>query len=717
MKVFYIIFFSFLLLCICLFLKPVPEDNYNTTYSKEIFTKEGNRVRTFPNSNGSFSYFTKLEDFPESLLFWVIQLEDNRFYLHNGFDSAAILRSAYLNLKAGKIISGASTISMQVSRMLYKKYLPQNIYAKKILEIIFSIRLNLKFSKKEILEIYLNKVSFADNQEGFSHIAEMYFSKKIHLLTEEESLALVILLREHKPAKEIFRKRFMNAWKKYKSNEPDFTYLENQIFSERHSIAHTTHNSLFHFTNFSSSKSKQTHLFTSHISNELNQNVLAILKNEFNFLKDHGASEAAAIVLEVDKKKEMTKVISLVGSLGKEFQDWEGNGVTQTREAGSTLKPFVYALGFQKKIISPNTILNDEEKSFHSDWDNGSYLVRNNDLKYWGPMTVSEALANSRNVPVILASEKIRMENILQLFRKLEFTHLTDDVSKYGYGLALGIGGVSLIQLARAYSVFSSDGILYPLSIGKDRDKEILLNPKKEIFSKSVTSQIKYILSRKELRRNAFGKRNFLDFPFDVALKTGTSKDYRDSWTVGFTDKYVVAVWVGDFQAKRMNAVSGTFGAGRSVHQIFRILIPGNKNTFQYDKNLVEKRICRITGMTANDKCPSYSELLDREDNLISCKEIHIETTQRISEKSEILSPGDKDIYVINPYEPQDHQKVPIKIYLKDNKWKYRYKVDDSNLKDLDQSLVEVQKFNIGKHKIELYESEKLIQKNEFEVK
>lgn len=715
MKVFYIVFLSFLLLSVCLSLKPLPEDNYNTTYSKEIFTKEGNRIRTFPNSNGSFSYFTKLEDFPESLLFWVIQLEDNRFYLHNGFDSAAILRSAYLNLKAGKIISGASTISMQVSRMLYKEYFPQNIYAKKILEIIFSIRLNLKFSKKEILEIYLNKVSFADNQEGFSHIAEMYFSKKVHLLTEEESLALVILLREHKPTKEIFRKRFMSAWKKHKSNEPDFTYLENQMFSEKHGLAHTTHNSLFHFTNFSNSK--QTHLFTSHISNGLNQNVLAILKNEFSFLKDHGASEAAAIVLEVDKTRERTKVISLVGSLGKEFQDWEGNGVTQIREAGSTLKPFVYAFGFQSKILSPNTILNDEEKSFHSDWDNGSYLVRNNDLKYWGPMTVSEALANSRNVPVILASEKIGMENILQLFRKLEFTHLTDDVSKYGYGLSLGIGGVSLLQLARAYSVFSSDGNIYPLSIGNDGSKEILLNQKKEIFSKSVASQIKYILSRKELRRDAFGKRNFLDFPFDVALKTGTSKDYRDSWTVGFTDKYIVAVWIGDFQAKRMNAVSGTFGAGRSVHQIFRILIPGNKNTFQYEKNLVEKKICRITGNMANSNCPSYTELLDREENLISCKEIHLETTERISEKSEILSPADKDIFVINPYEPQGHQKVPIKIYLKENKGKYQYKIDDSNLKDLNQSLVEVQKFSAGKHKIELYELEKLIQRNEFEIK
>jgi penicillin-binding protein 1C len=579
---------------------------------------------------------------------------------------------------------------------------------------LIAIHIEIKFSKKKILEYYLNTVPLRSNIEGFGLAAEFFFSKNIKFVSKEEMVALSILPKRPNSTKQLFENSFRNLWENYFQNK---NYELENIFEKIENPPKNsffTNHSALHFSDWVKNKSaligKQKFLTT--LSFPMNQKVQSILNREIEYLRKHGATQSAAIVFKLPEiDSDELELVSLVGSLDfLESLDGQVNGSSHNREAGSTLKPFVYALGIENQLLYPNTILVDEEHTVKTSWQSGNFLPRNNDLTYWGPITVSESLSNSRNIPAVKAIEIVGIPQFLQFLRKLNFSFLDENYTHYGPGLVLGSGGTNLFDLTRAYSIFLNNGKLAKVKIGTDsEDQPVYLGSVEQMISSSTAAQIRYILSRKDLRRRSFGNRNFLDFPFDVSVKTGTSKDYRDAWTIGFTDKYIVGVWVGNFAGKKMNAVSGAWGAGRSFHQIIRLFTPNNRSQFSYPNHLQVVSLCRKTGKIPNATCPVYPELVNPQKAIIEkCNSNHLEKNF-ISEKPRILSPQTGKKFIIDPFEPIKHQNILVEFMIPEEfsgKWEYSL---DGTKKEIPTNNY---KFSIplvkGKHTIELLQEGKI---------
>jgi len=232
--------------------------------------------------------------------------------------------------------------------------------------------------------------------------------------------------------------------------------------------------------------------------------------------------------------------------------------------------------------------------------------------------------------------------------------------------------------------------VLHPLYIGKSSDGILSIGDEKTLMSGRTAWKITHILADREARRRSFGGRNFLDFPFDVAAKTGTSKDYRDSWTAGFTPEYTVAVWVGNFSGKPMQEVSGGWGAGRIFHQVMRILAADTKPSFNYPRDFEHLRLCRKTGLIAAAGCPSYIELVEPGEQIALCTGGHGSGEHAdVSEDGSplVISPVSGESYILDPLSPTERQTVPVSIRYAGKAGIYAYSIDNAPFVKLNGNL------------------------------
>lgn len=717
-KYIYYIFSSFPLIIFLFW--PVSSGDLTKIRSAEIYSSDGKRLRTFQNESGHFSSFENLEKFPDYLIRYLLFLEDKRFYYHPGFDPIAVGRAFYRNITYGRMTSGASTLTQQTVRIVYRDFFPKNIYIRKILEILYAVRYEIHFSKKEILEIYLNSVSVRSNLEGFPSASQAIFQKNISFLSRKEAFSLVLLLRNNSQPEEAFRKRWKTSAETADSDLKEIPEdIINIIYHDKYSIQkqedrNTDHYEVFLRKLFPDEKGR----IISSLDVNLNTAVRNVIREEMEYMNMHHVTNSAAIVLKLPGKGE--KYLELKAMVGSRdyFESLEGqvNGTSAFRHAGSTMKPLLYALAFEMNLIGPETIL-DDSKVFVPIPDGGVYSPKNNDLQYWGKMTASEALANSRNIPAVRIITMTGIPRFKETLMNAGLNHLVKSPDYYGPGLSLGNGGVSLIQLTRAYTVFSENGILYPVLLGKNGDgKTLLVGEEKKLFSGETADRIKYILSEKELRRRAFGERNFFDFPFDAAVKTGTSKDHRDAWAAGFSAEYAVGVWVGNFDGSSMNRITGGWGAGRIFHQILRTLHGEKKIKFNYSEKLKKTDYCRKSGKIAGEKCSKITALSLKNSSEEVCRLSHSQnslTEENDDRKAEITAPSSGEIFVLDKSSSFEHQKIPVKLSLKKGQ-KYTLRLNGKDIQVSDKFFLPVRK---GKYRLELFLDEELADKKEFTVK
>lgn len=719
-----------LLAAVILFLiLPLPAHRIDDTGSLRIFSKEGSLLREFSSpESGAYGIWQDLDSFPPFIIEGVIAAEDKRFHIHPGFDPIAILRSAYLNIKAGRVVSGGSTITQQLVRVTCSDLLPENRYLKKIMEILLSLRLEVKSSKEKILEAYLNRVPMKFNQKGLPAGARRIFGRDISFLTESEAAALIVLIRENQASRESFRKRYKSLIKKINgSDSPVPEEIENKVFTNSGYSYRNDKSDTLHFEDFIKSLKKDASgdIRTS-LSSNLNSRISDIISAEMKFLEPYGAENCSVIVLKLpDKKSDRTELAAMIGS--ENFHSstaGQVNGSLSIRQAGSTLKPMVYGYAMDHLQIRPWSIINDAPLSLGLD-RGATYTPKNNDLRYWGEITVREALACSRNVPAVFMVQKIGITPFYRFLKKAGFTHLQGDPSYYGPGLALGTGGASLLQLCRAYSAIATRGELLPLYIGEDSNGEILLGKKINLLSEKSAYRLTHILSDREARTRAFGKRNFLDFPFDAASKTGTSKDFRDSWTVGFTEKYVVGVWVGNFSGEQMNNISGGWGAGRIYHQVMRLVTGREGPSFVMPENFRMVKICRETGLAAGPGCRYFMEPMEINETLEgNCSYCfgtpdHSGSYAGSRDIPEILSPVHGESFVIDPMIPVKNQQIPLTIYSGRGQCPegdYYYSVNRGEAVPLRGNIKRTIEPRRGKNIIEIYCSGDVISSAEFTV-
>ncbi len=709
---------------------PVKFQDFKRNISTPIYSNEGFFLGQTTNQNSTRNEWKSLKEFPKYLTETVIAAEDKRFFEHKGMDIFAffsVIKS--LVFREGSM-RGASTITMQLARIHFPYLKNQSNLVRKILECIIALRIEFWLSKEEILEAYLNSVSIRSNIVGFPSAGKFYFQKNIRFLSKEEGIALTVLLRENHPTQEKFVSRYNSLKKKmqtsgvldsdtgyesielYKSEDKKLNLIlialgfqtnEEEVSRQSQSIE-TKH----FLTWIRSILPGQLDEFTSELSSEFNFHLHSIVNSELIGLRKWNVGNASLLVFQRDRKDK--EVIHLVGMIGSKnfYEDGDGqvNGTLAYRDAGSTLKPLLYALGIEKNLFQANTILEDERK-IYTDSDGNSYLPRNADLGFWGKMTLAEALANSRNIPAVTAVSKISVGEFLQFLHLAGFEHLKSTPKFYGPGLSLGSGGASLFQLTRAYASFISGGVLPIVELGKNLNKSITYGTKQKLFSSQVAEEIKYILSDRNLRSKAFGKRSYLDFPYSIAIKTGTSKDYRNSWAIGFNEEYIVGAWVGNFSGEKTMDVSGSFGAGRIVQNTFRFLVgKDRKPTLEY-KLTTLRSICKISGKESNANCNSISLRIGSNRKILPCD-------GHGNLQSRFLSPSQGQIFLLHPGIELSKQEIPIRIQgnLSNTKvvWNEKKKLVIPNSGEIRLPIVR------GKHRLELIKDGKIESTVNFEV-
>lgn len=698
-----------------------------------IYSSEGRSLREFrEEASGSYRQWNSLDQYPSFLIDALLTAEDHRFFWHPGFDPIATLRASYQNIQNGKILSGGSTITQQLARIVFRDELPKNRWMRKVAEIWYAGLLEWNFSKSEILEAYTNLVPLKYNRTGFASESKFLFGKSVRHLSRSEMLALVCLIRQSYSPRDLLKIRIQDLANRMDqpdlASEKEWIHLEasvyraNELYGKSRQLQAAPHFTEWIDANFSLLGGK---LYSS-IRYEWNQKIEKIIQNEINFLTEDHVKNAAVVVLELpqSKTKPVNKLVAMVGS--ENFfnkTDGQVNGATSIREAGSTLKPFLYGLAIEEFGLAPYSILVDENVSFHADDEGGTYRPRNYDLNYWGAMTLREALATSRNTLAVSLVDKIAPASFYQFLKEAGFHHLKESPSHYGPGIALGSGGTTLLELAIAYSVIANRGKLYPLYLGSlDNTKDVTFGKSSTLLQPDTTVFLTDILSDHSARKKAFGNRSFLDFPFFVAAKTGTSKDYRDSWTVGFTDRYLVAVWVGNFSGNKMNSVSGVWGAGRIFHQIIRMVTGAEKPHWRLPPDWKAHKFCKITGNLANADCPYRIEKTPASWKLPrKCSGIHegLKTvSNRIQKSPHLTSPLDNQVFLLDPRIPMKNQAIPLRLSGNSNpKSRYWILLDGRQKLKIPMSGSLALRPSPGSHSIQLWEDQSHLQNITFSVK
>jgi penicillin-binding protein 1C len=591
-----------LVLGVAFFVPPLrPEYRDLQANNSLILTDRNGRPlrRQLSNRDGVNSWAT-LDTVPQNLIESVLEAEDGRFYWHLGIDPLALVRASKDNILAGHVVSGASTITQQLLRTLDPP--TERTLWSKLSELYWATRLEFCYSKDEILEAYLNRVAFGPSVYGAEEASRYYFDKPVSALSTAEAVALAVTIRspsvldpftDHGQEElarwtgplidSLERRGFLDAEQAERAKSQELELSPNPPpFEAPHFCELALRNLQDH----------RGQIMTS-LDADLQATVEGLVTSHLALLREHKVGNAAVVVAEVDSGE----ILALAGSAGfQRRRDGQHNAAAALRQPGSTIKPFTYALLLQR-TGQAGYILPDLD--LYEDADQESFVPKNYDQHFHGPVSIRTSLACSYNVPAVRALERVGPKNLLTLLRRIGFEDLTEPPEHYGLGLTLGDGSSSLLQLVAGYRTLARGGMYGPLTLFRDQKShsdEAIVDPRSSYI-------ISDILADRQARIASFGTPNSLEFPFDCAVKTGTSKGYRDNWAIGYTPKHVVGVWVGNSDGAPMQDVSGITGAGPLFRDV--VLSLGSGGDFVKPKGLNRLQICGLSGDEATAKCPS----------------------------------------------------------------------------------------------------------------
>ncbi len=598
-----------------------------------IFDRNGRLLREVLSSEFGSSRPVPFNEIPQTLIQATIAAEDKHFYTHIGIDFGALLRALWQNVRAMKIVSGASTITQQTARLILRA---ERGIISKLQVMLFALRLEAHWSKEEILTAYLNRAPFGNQCFGIGAASEFYFQKPPAQLTLAECALLAGLPQSpttYDPCRnfELARKRQEEVLRRMRANGFISEAEQRDALMQPIDFAETKR--AFHAPHFVEYVMKQSHprnakaLLTT-LDLELQEACEQFAKSHLERLKRNRVTNAALVVME----NRTGEILAMVGSADYFNAEIDGqyNVATASRQPGSALKPFTYALALEGDY-TPATLLPDLPLPFQvqgrRDKSSGvgveMFFPQNFDRKFHGAVRLREALACSYNITAVKVLEHLRVEQLYNLLKRLDFTTLHHEPTFYGLGLTLGNSDVRLIEMVRAYSIFARAGKMIRESCLKavitengDTVKSPTTNQtSKEIFSPQVAYLTADILSDNAARRASFGANSVLRFPFAVACKTGTTKDYRDNWTFGVSEDFTVGVWSGNSNNEPMRGISGVDGAGGLMHDVMMLLSKRfperrgfHKTSFDMPPGIRLHRICPISGELEGEACNATIE-------------------------------------------------------------------------------------------------------------
>ncbi len=548
----------------------------------------------------------------------LVATEDRRFYRHLGVDLLALGRAAWANLRAGRIVSGGSTLTMQVARLLRGDAGRRSLGAK-LAEAHLALRLELRWSKDAILAAWLNRAAFGNRTRGIEAAARLYFGKPARDLTDAEATFLVGLPQSpsrYDPFRHLARakarqRRVLAALVRAGHRTPAAAARLAAVrltVQPPEAVFHAPHLTEYLLQREPELAAGRVRTVRTTLDGRLQRRVERLVRGHIHLLSDATVTNAAAVVLD----NATGEVLAYVGSADfwDERHQGQNDGVRMRRQPGSALKPFTYARALRDGLVTPASILADVAVQVPE--AGGAFAPENYDRRYHGPVSVRTALACSYNVPAVRVARRLGAAALLETLHDAGFASLTRPPSHYGVGLTLGNGEVQLLELARAYAGLARGGTLPPVRFERHRvtarGDTLRPAPAAPTPMRTLTPALAHlvtdILRDPAARAPAFGRGGPLELPFPAAAKTGTSKDFRDNWTVGFTPRHTVAVWAGNFDGTPMQRVSGVAGAGPLFHAILRDL--GSGGPFARPAHgLTSARVCPASGQRPGAFCPT----------------------------------------------------------------------------------------------------------------
>jgi penicillin-binding protein 1C len=606
-------------LALWLFYGPIPAVDSSRFTSTTILDRNGVPLYEPLSSSGHRGEWLPSNRIPEQVAGATVAAEDRRFYRHLGVDPLAVARAVTHDLRRHAFVEGGSTITQQVAKLMMAgdEGRRSRSIAAKIREAVVALRLERRYTKRAILAAYVNLAPYGNQIRGVARASRRYFGCAPEDLTVAQAAFLASLpqrpttfnpLRD--PTRAAARQRVilrkMSALGLISRSEYAVALRERLRFDSARQPVLAQHfiERVMEEAARGDARAPRARTIATTLDATLQRDVAGIIAARREELLRHGAHSAAVAVLD---------------NATGEWLAWEGSGdyfgttfggaidgVVALRQPGSTLKPFTYALAFERGD-SPSTVIADVPSSFPTAERGIVYTPRNYDGRYRGPLRARAALAGSENVPAVALLARLGAPALLRLLRNAGFSAFTHTADYYGLGLTLGDAEVRLDQLIAAYAAFARGGLrVEPKMIRGERDEA-----PRRILTQRTAFWITDVLSDPAAREFIFGRGGSLDFPFAVAVKTGTSQAYRDNWTVGYTRQVTVGVWIGNFDREVLRNSSGVTGAGPIFHDVMMAAMQGRAGATDEapivdpPKNVQRAPVCALSGLRPSTSCPA----------------------------------------------------------------------------------------------------------------
>ena len=594
---------------------PLPKEEFlpDTVHSLRITDRNGILLREYLNDRQGRGQWRSLSAIAPPLQMATVAIEDKRFRSHPGVDPVAIARALWVDLKAGRFRSGGSTITQQVIRNVYHH--PRTLLSK-IVEAWYALRLERMMSKNDILEQYLNRVPYGNQLVGAEAASRFYFDKPARDLSLAEAAFLAALpnapsilnpysgfsaamtrqrlvLRRMRDLGQVTAEAYRQA-----CEQPIDLVPPEVNFRAPH---------LVEMAAASVDSIPSAAIVCTTIDYPLQNRIRLIVQGHLAQLKAKNVTNAAVVVID----NRTMEVRALLGSADyfNPFIQGQVNGALARRQPGSSVKPFTYGVAFEGPF-TPADVIPDIPTKIPD--ERGDYIPENYDRRYHGPVRIRTALACSYNVPAVRVLKEVGKDIVLQRMLLAGLKTLDQPASFYGYGLTLGNGEVTLLDMAQAYAAFANKGVWRPArfidSIHTTAGVTAFVpasGAAHRMFDARAAYLITSILKDPGARQPAFG--HAFRFPFECAVKTGTTKDYRDNWTMGYTTEYTVGVWAGNFDGSPMRGVSGVTGAGQIFTDIMATLHLSHDRElpppFEIPKGIVHLPVCALSGKLPTSAC------------------------------------------------------------------------------------------------------------------
>ena len=589
--------------------------------STKIYDRQGELLYEVFDPSAGRRTVVPIEEIPDHLISATIATEDKTFYSNPGFDPLAIIRAVWLNLAEGEIVSGASTITQQLVKNIFLS--PERTFTRKIQEAVLAQEITRRYTKDQILEIYLNELYYGNMAYGIEATAETYFGKSAQELTLAEASLLAGLpqspsiydpytnLEGAKVRQRVVLGLMVNEGYITRS-QADAAWAEELHLTPLRIDMRAPH-FVVYVRKLLEDKYGTEMLYRGgmrvHTTLDLEMQAIAqeVAQEHVASLADRHVTNTALVAMT----PQTGEILVMMGSV--DFWDEEIDGQVNValalRQPGSSIKPVNYVTAFEKGW-TPATLIMDVRTEFPN-WEGPPYVPRNYDDREHGPVLVRRALACSYNIPAVKTLQFVGVPDMIGTAQRLGISTFTDP-ERYGLSLTLGGGEITLLEHTGAYAVFANGGLrIPPVAVLRIEDsqgrviEEYLPLPGQQVISPQHAYLITHILSDNEARTPAFGPNSVLRLSRPAAAKTGTTDDWRDSWTVGYTPDLVVGVWVGNSDNTPMNHVPGSVGAGPIWHNFMeQALADTPPRDFPVPSGLVTAEICARSGMAPTELCP-----------------------------------------------------------------------------------------------------------------